>query len=59
MYQYNSPADDGSRELNPTNINKAAYWLSGLDLLWQPEAEWDIDTDFEVLTLMILMFVIT
>ena len=44
----NGPTDDCSRGLDATNINKVTHWFSGPEFLWQPEAEWDIDAEFEV-----------
>ena len=42
-----NPINDDSRGLNATNINKITGWFSCPEFLWEPEAEWDIDTDFE------------
>ena len=42
-----NPVYDASRGLNATNINKIARWFSCPEFLWEPEAEWDTDTDFE------------
>ena len=42
-----NPINDDSRGLNATNINKITGWFSCPEFLWEPEAEWDIDTNFE------------
>ena len=47
QWEYNV-ANDGSRGLDATNINKVTCWFSGPEFLWLTEAEWAIDTDFEV-----------
>ena len=44
----NNPLYDDSRGLDATNISKVTYWFSCPEFLWQPEVEWDSDTDFEV-----------
>ena len=48
QWKYISTKNDPTRGLDATNMNKVTCWFSGPEFLWQPEAEWDIDAEFEV-----------
>ena len=34
-----NPADDGSRGLDATKVNKVTHWFNGPAFLWKPESE--------------------
>ena len=42
-----NPADDGSRGLDATKVNKVTRWFNGPGFLWKPESEWTISTEFQ------------
>ena len=42
-----NPADDGSRGLDATKVNKVTRWFNGPAFLWKPESEWTISAEFQ------------
>ena len=42
-----NPADDGSRGLAATKVNKGARWFNRPAFLWKPESEWTISAEFQ------------
>ena len=42
-----NPADDGSRGLDATKVNKVTRWSNGPAFLWKPESEWTISAEFQ------------
>ena len=42
-----NPADDGSRGLDATKVNKVTHWFNGPAFLWKPESEWTISVELQ------------
>ena len=42
-----NPADDVSRGLDATKVNKVTLWFNGPAFLWKPESEWTISAEFQ------------
>ena len=42
-----NPADNGSRGLDATKVNKITRWFNGPVFLWKPESEWKISPEFQ------------
>ena len=42
-----NPADDGSRGLDATKVNKVTCWFNGPGFLWKPESKWTISAEFQ------------
>ena len=42
-----NPANDGSRGLDATKVNKVTCWFNGPAFFWKPESEWTISAEFQ------------
>ena len=42
-----NPADDGSKDLDATKLNKVTRWFNGPAFLWKPVSKWTISAEFQ------------